>query len=129
MKFVQSSARFAVPLVTLACLWAMPLPAAVMVSIVQRFDGISYGGSNTNSAALPPDCNGAVGPNHFVEFINGVFAVYDKSSGTQMEFKTDVDFWASARVGIDVAGGADVSDPRIIYDPASQRWFASQIDI
>src|SRR6266481_5638490 len=98
MKFVQRSARFALPLLTLACWWTMPSPAAVMVSVVQSFDGIGYGGSNTNSAALPPDCNGAAGPNHFVEFINGVFAVYNKTSGTQMEFKTDVDFWASARV-------------------------------
>jgi hypothetical protein len=99
----------------------------VPVSIGHNFTGISYGSSNTNSASLPPDCNGAVGPNHFVEFINGVFAVYNKTNGDLVDFKTDVDFWAGAKVGIDATW--EVSDPRVIYDPTSQRWFASQVDI
>jgi len=108
-------------------LWVVPARAAVVISIGHNFTGISYGNSNTNSAALPPDCNGAVGPNHFVEFVNGVFAVYNKTNGNQEDFKTDVDFWAAAHVGIDSLWG--VSDPRVIYDPVSQRWFASQVDI
>src|SRR5262249_6881504 len=93
----------------------------------KNFTGIIYGDANTNSAALPPDSNGAIGPAHFVEFINGAFAVYSKTDGHRVEFKTDVDFWAGAGVGIDSSW--DVSDPRVIYDPLSQRWFASQIDI
>jgi hypothetical protein len=108
---------------------AVSAPGPVVVSIGENFSGISYGSYNTNSAAIPPDSDGEIGPNHYVEFINGIFAVYDKTTGNRVELKTDVDFWGSAGVGIDVANGADVSDPRIIYDPASQRWFASQIDV
>jgi hypothetical protein len=102
---------------------------AVQVSIGQNFTGIMYGSFTTNSAALPPDGNGEIGPNHYVEFINGIFVVYNRTDGSIQELKTDLDFWANAGVGIDVQNGADVSDPRIIYDPGSQRWFASQIDI
>ena len=107
--------------------WLVSAHAAVVISVGHNFAGISYGSSNTNSGALPPDCDGAVGPDHFVEFINGVFAVYNKTNGNRVEFKTDVDFWAGAGVGIDSLWA--VSDPRIIYDPTSQRWFASQVDI
>src|SRR5260221_710353 len=105
--------------------------AAVAVSIGQNFAGVAYGTYNTNSQALPPDSNGAIGPAHYEEFINGIFAVYNKTNGHPIRsaFKTDVDFWAAAGVGIDVGNGATVSDPRIIYDPQSQRWFASEIDV
>lgn len=103
--------------------------AAVTVSVGLNFSGTSYGLFNTNSGALPPDANGAIGPNHFVEFINGAFAVYSKTNGRRVLRMTDVDFWANAGVGIDVGDGWDVSDPRIIYDAASQRWFASQVDV
>src|SRR5437870_10414554 len=122
--------RITAPALVLALcpwLWLESAHAAVVMSIGHNFTGISYGGSNTNSASLPADCNGAVGPNHFVEFVNGVFAVYNKTNGSQEDFKTDVDFWAAAHVGIDSLW--EVSDPRVIYDPTSQRWFASQVDI
>jgi hypothetical protein len=80
----------------------------------------------TDSNLVPPDTDGAVGPNHFVEFINGRFSVYDKASGSNAQTMTDVAFWTG--IGVDLAG-LEVSDPRIIYDPLSGRWFASQIDL
>ena len=105
---------------------AAPAPS---VTIGHNFAGISYGTSTTNSSALPPDSNGEIGPNDYVEFVNGIFAVYSKTNGHRRSLKTDLDFWAAAGVGIDVGDGTSgVSDPRIIYDPASQRWFASQVD-
>lgn len=107
------------------CTFAAAQP--VLLTVGQNFTGVDYGSYNTNSTALPPDSNGAVGTGHYVEFINGMFAVYSKSNGQQLEIKTDVDFWAAAGVGIDSLWA--ISDPRVIYDPSSQRWFASQIDI
>jgi hypothetical protein len=97
--------------------------------IGQNFTGISYGSSITDSSALPPDANGAVGPTAYVEFINGIFAIYNKTNGADLiRFSTDVDFWANAGV-TNLDSSFEVTDPRIIYDPASQRWFASQIDV
>jgi hypothetical protein len=116
-------------LALVSALGAQSVRAQVLVSVVQSFSGTSYGIFNTNSPALPPDCNGEIGPSHYVEFVNGIFAVYSRTNGALLDFKTDLDFWATAQVGIDVADGWDVTDPRIIYDPASQRWFASQVDV
>lgn len=106
--------------------WQLPAQP-VLLSAGQNFAAVSYGTYNTNSGALPPDNNGAVGTNYYVEFINGMFTVYRKSDGHQVELKTDTDFWAAAGVGIDQLWA--VTDPRIIYDSASQRWLASQVDV
>ena len=97
--------------------------AQVAVKIGQNFTGSTYG---VNSAALPPDSNGAIGPKHFVEFINGTFAVYNRTNGHSVQRKTDIKFWSDA--GLIISPDSGVSDPRVIYDPISQRWFASQVD-
>jgi hypothetical protein len=98
------------------------------MTIGQNFNGVHYGSLNTDSGALPPDCNGTIGPNHFVQFVNGIFAVYNKTNGVRVQIETDLDFWASAQVSIDTSEW-DVTDPRVIYDSTSQRWFASQVDV
>jgi len=98
-------------------------PAQVTIQIGQNFTGSTYG---VNSAALPPDPNGNIGPKYFVEFINGSFAVYNKTNGNSVQRISDVKFWANA--GVSISPDSDVTDPRVIYDPISQRWFASQVD-
>ena len=97
--------------------------AQVVVQIGQNFTGSTYG---VNTQALPADANGAVGPRHFVEFINGTVAVYLKTNGLSVQRKTNLKFWADA--GLIISTDSDVTDPRVIYDPVSQRWFASQVD-
>lgn len=97
--------------------------AAPLVGIGRNFTGSTLG---VNVNAIPPDTDGAVGPNHFVEFINGRFAAYSKASGTVLQSMTDLNFWKQA--GITFPVNWDVTDPRIVYDPSVQRWFASQVD-
>ncbi|HEX3601283.1 MAG TPA: hypothetical protein VHU84_14120, partial [Lacipirellulaceae bacterium] len=70
----------------------------------------------------PPDTMGAAGPNNFVTFNNGSFSVFSKN-GALVSQVSDTSFWTSA-LGSDPGG---LSDPRVLYDPASQRWFASMI--
>src|SRR5437868_12540060 len=70
----------------------------------------------------PPDTMGAAGPNHFVAFNNGSFSVFNKN-GSLVSQVSDSSFWTSA-LGSDPGG---LSDPRLLYDPASQRWFAIMI--
>jgi hypothetical protein len=91
--------------------------------IGQNFTGSSYG---VNSAALPSDANGAVGTRYFVEFINGTFAVYNKTNGAAVKRIADTKFWSNA--GVVLATSDGITDPRVIYDPISQRWFASMVD-
>jgi hypothetical protein len=104
--------------------------AQVTVTIGQNFTG----SDNSQTLITPADGNGAVGSNYFVEFINGSFAVYDKSDGSGVAEISDMKFWSNKGPGGDGMGGINflssdaVSDPRVIYDPSSQRWFASQVD-
>jgi hypothetical protein len=100
----------------------LPASAAPTLTIGQNFTATD----NSASFATPPDCNGAVGPKHFVEFINGTFAVYNKTNHAPIRTISDKQFWANAHVTI--SSDADVTDPRIIYDPTVQRWFATQVD-
>jgi hypothetical protein len=91
------------------------------------------GSDNSQTYITPADGNGAVGLNYFVEFINGLFAVYNKSDGSPVAKISDTEFWSNAGLGGTGVGGINfassdaVSDPRVIYDPASHRWFASQV--
>lgn len=104
-------------------LLTVEVKAAIQLEI-----GINFTGSSlfADSWVVPPDSNGAIGPDHFVEFINGRFSVYDKLTGTKVQTMSDATFWTLA--GLNLAG-LDLSDTRIIFDPLSRRWFASQIDI
>ncbi|HEX3146946.1 MAG TPA: dockerin type I domain-containing protein [Gemmataceae bacterium] len=92
--------------------------------------GQNFNGGNINdSGYIPPDTDGAVGPNHYVQFINGVYRVFNKT-GTQLQTKTDSAFWQSVSgIGSGVVPTGDASDPRIIYDPLTDRWIASEITV
>jgi len=107
------------------CLYfcSLPLHGGVPTTIGQNFTGSSFG---TDSAGIPPDANGAIGPQDFVEFINGSFAAYNKTNPANALRLSDVDFWFDA--GVTLPNDAGIADPRIIYDPTIQRWFASMVD-
>ncbi len=105
-----------------------PGQAQVVVQIGQNFTATSLGNGINDSMAIPPDCNGAPGPNHYVEMINGRFSVFSKATGALVQSMTDSNFW-KLTAGISMPSGWDVTDPRIIYDPTVQRWFASQVDL
>lgn len=97
--------------------------AQVVVAIGQSFTASTL---SVDSSAVPPDSDGAAGPLHYVELINGRFSIFDKSNGSKLKTMTDLSFWNQA--GLTFPSGWDVTDPRVIYDPSVQRWFASQID-
>jgi hypothetical protein len=71
----------------------------------------------------PPDPNGAVGPNHYVEEINLVFAVYDKQ-GNKLAGPFDLgSLWQNFPI-TDCAG--ESGDPITLYDQFTDRWILSQ---
>jgi hypothetical protein len=90
--------------------------------------GFNLSGGSGNTFA-PPDSDGAIGPANYVQFINGRFAVYTKTGSLVGTPKSDRAFWNAALSHSGLPGVTDVSDPRILYDPLSDRWFASQITI
>jgi hypothetical protein len=71
----------------------------------------------------PPDPNGEVGPNNYVEMINLVFAVYDKQGNRQLGPVDTGTLWS----GFSVPDCTDPSgDPVVLYDQFVDRWIMSQ---
>jgi hypothetical protein len=101
----------------------IPVKANVILQIGRNFTASMYG---PDSDALPPDAALAVSSNHVVELINGRFSVFSKTNAALLQSTNDMAFWTNA--GLSFGPDISVSDPRLIFDPASQRWFASMID-
>ena len=71
----------------------------------------------------PPDPVGDVGPNHYVEMINLVFAVYSKTGSLLLGPVDTGTLWA----GFPVEDCTDPSgDPIVVYDQFADRWLLSQ---
>ena len=71
----------------------------------------------------PPDPVGAVGPNNYVEMINLVYAIYDKSGNLLMGPVDTGTLWA----GFAIPDCTDPSgDPVVLYDQLADRWLLSQ---
>ena len=99
--------------------------AATIPSPSLTFEGLSnqdnfniFGGR-----VNPPDPNGDVGPNHYVEMINLVFAVYDKQGNLLLGPVDTGTLWQNFPVPdcTDPSG-----DPIVLYDPLEDRWLLSQ---
>jgi hypothetical protein len=72
----------------------------------------------------PPDPVGEAGPNHFVEVVNIVFAVYSKT-GTKLLGPVDTgSLWA----GFPIDECTEPSgDPVVLYDQFADRWIITQL--
>ena len=113
--------RFGRVLLSAMSVFAVALPAGAQSFTV----GADFTGTTrSQSGFIPPDTMGAVGPNHVAELINGRFAVYDRA-GVQSVGISLNSFWSNAGVSHD---GSFAFDPRLLYDPFSQRWFACSVD-
>jgi len=95
---------------------APPLPRAPTVS--RAFEGLT----NADNAALtgflilPPDNNLGVGPSHVFQIVNIIGRITDKLGGIFSSF--------TLRSFFGVDPGFSETDPRVIYDAVSGRWFA-----
>jgi hypothetical protein len=91
--------------------------------------GKNFAGVDENfSGFVPPDAGG-VGQKHFVQLLNGAFAIYTKQGTLAAPMIPDNDFWVTAFNNSGTPynpGEVNISDPRIIFDQLSGRWFASE---
>jgi hypothetical protein len=100
-------------------------PAAIIPAPTANFEGLSNQDNFTlfGGRVNPPDPDGDVGPNHYVEMINLVFAVYSKS-GARLLGPADIGaLWANFAVKdcTDPSG-----DPIVLYDQFVDRWILTQ---
>ena len=92
------------------------------------FDALN---SDHNNAILgfrvmPPDTQGAVGLNYYVQWINLVWQVFNKSDGTPASaVMPGNSLWAAGIPGTDCAN-ENAGDPITLFDHQAQRWFMSQ---
>ena len=88
------------------------------------FDGIGFPGGTCNCA--PPDCNGDVGPNHYVQTVNSAFRVWDKAGNPLTGIISYSTLFAP--MGGPCASSND-GDPIVIYDQLADRWLISEFCI
>jgi len=97
---------------------AIPSPLANFEGLSNQ-DNFNIFGFRVN----PPDPNGEVGPNHYVEMINLVFAVYDKTGNKLLGPVDTGTLWA----GFPITDCTDPSgDPVVLYDQLEDRWILTQ---
>ena len=77
----------------------------------------SFAAVADNGAVIPPDTEGAVGPNHLMEALNSQIVIQDRSGNT-LSAITNSTFWSSL-------GITESFDAHILYDPYAQRWIFS----
>jgi hypothetical protein len=110
------------------------LQAAPTVSNMPAI-GVSFEGINIDQGCdggcLPPDPNGAVGPNHYVQTVNAAFAIYDKA-GNVIKGPTAINvLWSSAPPPTSSSACAlnNDGDPVVVYDQLADRWIISQFTV
>lgn len=106
-------------------------PLALNLYVVRQFQGAAItdtGSGLTGYGFIPPDMGGAVANGDVAQMVNDQFRIMNMS-GQLLAAPISLDqFYANLGVNNYTPGGIpDMSDPRIIYDPASQRWYASAI--
>jgi hypothetical protein len=103
---------------SLALVAALLGPSAADVTVVRTFPADKGPGYRKPA----PDVAAAVGPRHVVVLDDRAFVAVDKATGKVVKDLTQHDFWIS----VQPVGMLDVhaNDPRILYDPLSERWIA-----
>ena len=103
-------------------------PAAPAPTPATSFDGLDF---NTWGAGHPPDTNGDVGPNHYIQTVNTSIGIYNKVSGAQIAAFTFDTFMSQGSFG-NLCDTDNFGDPVVLYDTFENRWiitdFAFQIN-
>ena len=96
------------------------LAPGTMPEPILTFAGLSL---VNGGGGIPPDTNGEIGPNHYVQTINQSFAVYNRS-GTLLTGPTALNSLWSNSTG--PCHDQNSGDPVVLYDQLAHRWLISQ---
>jgi len=89
-----------------------------------NFEGIDYPGVSCNCA--PPDTNGDVGPNHYVQIVNTGYRVYNKSGASVFGPVSINTLWSGFGGGCQTNNNGD---PTVVYDSINDRWVIAQFSV
>jgi hypothetical protein len=96
-------------------------PAAPAPTPNSSFPGLDFA---TWGAGWPPDTNGDVGPNHYIQTVNTSIGIYDKSNGTRLAAFTFDGLFSQAPTGTP-CDNSNQGDPVALYDALSDRWIVT----
>jgi hypothetical protein len=90
----------------------------------------NWEGVNNVNGVLPPDTNGDVGPNDYVQWVNLSFQIWNKNTGAKF-YSTPAGgntLWSGFGTGTpaSVCASTNQGDPIVLYDRLANRWFFSQ---
>ncbi len=88
-------------------------------SPINTFEGLDFA---TWGAGHPPDTNGDVGPDYYIETVNVSIGVFDKRSGTRVAAFTFNSFMSQGHFG-NLCDTDNFGDPVVLYDSFEDRWF------
>ncbi len=93
-------------------------PSAPAPTPSASFEGLSF---NLNGNGHPPDTNGDVGPNHYIQTINTSIGIYDKTTGNEITHFTFNTFMSQGQFG-NLCDTNNFGDPVVMYDTFEDRW-------
>ena len=102
---------------------ALESPAA-MPGLLTNWAGIaSVGAGGVGCGCSPPDPNGDIGPNHYIQVVNMAFQIYNRSGTIVYGPALNNTIWTG------FGGTCETSndgDPVVLYDSIADRWLFSQ---
>ncbi len=99
-------------------------PSQAMPRLLQNFAGLGFSDSCIGGqcgSGWPPDTNGDVGPNHYVQVVNTSIGIFNKT-GTLLQSMTLDTFFQSAPAPCNVVNNGD---PVALYDAQADRWIVT----
>jgi PKD repeat protein len=88
--------------------------------------GQNFSGLGNSSGVAPPDTQGDVGPNHYMQMVNLSFQIWDKSGNSLYGPALSSTLWSGF---IGPWTGTNDGDPIVLYDEYADRWIASQFSL
>ncbi len=115
------------PSITAPQMLSPTLTTASMPAPSRNFAGMSRNGACggvTCGAGIPPDTNGEVGFNYYIQSVNSSFAIYSKT-GARLAAFSEAALWAGSGKG--QCDGNSQGDPVVLYDPMANRWILTDM--
>jgi hypothetical protein len=100
--------------------------AAAMPAPIGTFEGMNQAEGCGN--CIPPDPNGAVGPNHYAEMVNSSYSIYTKT-GTRVAGPTHINLLFQVLPSTAPCKLYNDGDPIVVYDHLADRWILSQFAV
>jgi len=96
-----------------------------MPSPIQTFAGMNSVQSESGCACLPPDTDGDVGPNHYIQSVNSSIKIFDKLGNPLTPPITYNSLFSLLGTGNPCGNNQNRADGIVFYDHMADRWVVS----